>query len=103
MRTVLSHSSPDYRCDEPGCSYTGINIIEKREFTPDRPEEESEKREDISSDSGERNEIETENNTGRIAEKTETLENEDKDTDEVGVEGCLTRIFRRLCCRGPES
>ena len=54
MRTVLSHSSPDYKCDEPGCSYTGISIIEKREFKPDRTGDDSGKREDISRDSGER-------------------------------------------------
>ena len=78
MRTVLSHSSPDYRCDgsdkegclagiirrlscrynEPGCSYSGIKIIKKRGFTPDRPDEstdsdcdESDKRDDISTHS----------------------------------------------------
>ena len=51
MQTVLSHSSPDYRCNKPGCSCSGINIIEKREFTPDRPEDESDKKEDISTDS----------------------------------------------------
>ena len=134
MRTVLSHGSPDYRCSMPGCSYTGINIIEKREFTPDRTEEESDKREDISTDSdseesdndkreftpnrpedesdkrkdtssdnGERNEIEQENNIGRVEEKGERLKNKDKDTDKVDTEGCLTKIFRQLCCRGPES
>ena len=59
MKNVLFHSSPDYRCRNPGCSYIGIKIIKMEKFTPERPDE-SDKREDISTVSGERNEIEPE-------------------------------------------
>ena len=61
---------------------------ESSHFTQDRPEDESDKKEDISSNSGERKEIEPENNIGRITEKRERLKNEDKDTDEIDAEGC---------------
>ena len=74
MQTVISHSSPDYRCDKPGCSYTGVNIIQKREFKPDCLDPFPD-------------------------DWPDGVEEESLNKDDT--EGFLARMLRQLCCRGP--
>ena len=71
-------------------SFTGINIIQNREFTPDRTEKEIESDSSDRSDSGEKNENEPES---RIAETRERLKDKVKDADAGDRRHCGVAIL----------